>query len=78
MDYNNRTYVTLLTSDAQALGLSESNRRSLDGTITITEYEQEEVIPQEVLNVVINTMTHQQALNLVSGEEWTQSIIDGI
>lgn len=74
MDYNNRTYVTLLTSDAQALGLSESNRRSLDGTITITEYEQGEIIPQEVVNLVINTMTHQEALSLVSGVEWFDNV----
>lgn len=73
MEYNNSTYITLLTTDAEALGISGSNRKSNDGTITIVEYSDNETIPQEVADVVINTMTHQQAIELVDGVEWVQN-----
>ena len=70
MDYNSNTYITLLTTDAVLLGISYNNRKSNDGTITILEYHIDEIIEQNILNVVINTMTHQQALNLVETNEW--------
>lgn len=70
MDYNSNTYITLLTTDAVSLGISDNNRKSNDGTITILEYHTDEIIEQNVINVVINTMTHQQALNLVEANEW--------
>ena len=78
MEYNNSTYVTLLTSHAELLGISENNRKSNDGTITIVEYGENETIPQEVVDLVINTLTHQQALDLVESVEWVQNLIDGI
>lgn len=75
MIYNNNTYVTLLTTDAIALGVSDNKRKSNDGLLTILGYEENETIPQNVLNVVINTMTHQQALELVETNEWKVDII---
>jgi hypothetical protein len=75
MEYNNSTYITLLTTHAELLGISENNRKSNNGTITIIEYSENETIPQEVINVVINTMTHQQALELVETNEWKSNII---
>lgn len=78
MEYNNSTYITLLTTDAEALGISANNRKSNDGTITIVEYSENETIPQEVIGVVINSLTHQQAIELVSGVEWVQNFRDGI
>jgi hypothetical protein len=33
-----------------------------------------EEIPQEVQNVLIETHTHQQALELVAGPEWTSEL----
>jgi hypothetical protein len=70
MIYNNNTYITLLTANAIALGMSEHKRKSNDGLLTILEFHENETIPQNVLNVVINTMTHQQALGLVDTNEW--------
>lgn len=78
MEYNNSTYITLLTTDAEALGISENNRKSNDGAITIVEYSENETIPQEVVDVVINSLTHQQAIELVDGVEWVQNFRDGI
>ena len=78
MEYNNSTYITLLTTDAEALGISENNRKSNDGTITIVEYSENETIPQEVIDVVINSLTHQHAIELVDGAEWVQNINNGI
>jgi hypothetical protein len=68
--YNNSTYITLLTTHAELLGISENNRKSNNGTITIVEYGENETIPQEVIDVVINTLTHQEAIDLVDDVEW--------
>lgn len=75
MEYNNNTYVTILTTNAVQLGVSEHKRKSNDGLLTILEFHENETIPQNVLNVVINTMTHQQALELVETNEWKSNII---
>jgi hypothetical protein len=74
MIYNNNTYLTILTEDAINLGLNEKKRKSNDGLLTIVEFHENENIPQNVLTVVINTMTHQQALDLVSTNEWKINI----
>ena len=74
MIYNNKTYITVLTEDAINLGLNEKKRKSNDSLLTILEFHENETIPQNILNVVINTMTHQQALDLVSTEEWKINI----
>lgn len=70
MEYNNSTYVTLLSSHAEAFGISDNNRKSNDGTITIVEYSDKETIPQEVIDIVINILTHQEAIDLVDGVQW--------
>lgn len=75
MIYNNNTYMTLLTTDAISLGVSENKRKSNDGLLTILEFHENETIPQNILNVVINTMTHKQALELVETNEWKVDII---
>lgn len=75
MIYNNNTYVTILTTNAVQLGFSEHKRKSNDSLLTILEFHENETIPQNVLNVVINTMTHQQALELVETNEWKSNII---
>jgi len=68
--YNNSTYVTLAAINEQLLSISEGNRKSIDGTLTIVEYSEDETIPQEVLDVVISSLTHQQAVDLVETTEW--------
>ena len=75
MIYNNNTYVTILTTNAVQLGVSDYKRKSNDGLLTILEFHENETIPQNVLNVVINTMTHQQALELVGTNEWKSNIV---
>jgi len=70
MEYNDNIYVTILTINAVALGVSENKRKSNDGSITILEYSKDEIIPQNILNVVINTMTHQEALQLIISDSW--------
>lgn len=75
MNYNNNKYLTILTSDAILLGLSEHKRKSNDGLLIILEFHENETIPQNVLKVVINTMTHQEALELVETNEWKSNII---
>ena len=75
MIYNNNTYVTILTENIINLGFSDNKRKSNDGLVTILEFHESETIPQNVLNVVINTMTHQQALELVETNEWKSNII---
>ena len=74
MEYNNSTYVTINHSDCQSLGLSETHRKNNDGTICIVEYPSIDAIPTEVSSVMISTYTHQQALELVSGPEWTSEM----
>ena len=75
MDYNNNTYVTILTNDAIQFGISDNKRKSNDGSKIILGYDYNETIPQNVLNVVINTMTHQQALELLETNEWKSNIV---
>ena len=74
MDYNNNTYVTILTSDAILLGVNENKRKSNDENQTILEFHENQTIPQDVLNVVISTMTHQQALELMSTSNWLKTM----
>lgn len=75
MIYNNNTYMTILTTNAVQLGVNEHKRKSNDSLLTILEFHENETIPQNILNVVINTMTHQQALELVETNEWKSNII---
>jgi hypothetical protein len=70
--FNNSTYITLTAINAELLGISNNNRKSIDGTLTIVEYSEGETIPQEVLDVVISSLTHQQAIELVETNEWKQ------
>jgi hypothetical protein len=71
MEYNSNIYVTISHNSCETLGLGEGHRTSIDGSICIIEYPSMEAIPQEVQDVLIEAHTHQQALELVAGPEWT-------
>ena len=74
MEYNSNIYVTISHNACETLGLGEDHRTSNDGSICIIEFASMEEIPQEVQNVLIECHTHQQALELVAGEEWTSEL----
>ena len=74
MEYNSNIYVTISHNACETLGLGENHRKSNDGSICIVEYPSMEAIPQEVQDVLIETLTHQQALEMVSGTEWTSEL----
>lgn len=74
MDYNNNTYVTILTSDAILLGVNENKRKSNDENQMILEFHENQTIPQQILNVVISTMTHQEALSLMDTSNWLKTM----
>jgi hypothetical protein len=71
MEYNSNIYVTISQNACETLGLGTDHRTSNDGSICIVEYPSMEAIPQEVQDVLIEALTHEQALELVQGEDWT-------
>jgi len=78
MEYNSNIYVTISHSDCDALGLGENHRKSVDGSTCIIEFGQGQEIPAEIQAVLIGTYTHEEALSLVSGPEWTSDISNAI
>jgi GTP-sensing pleiotropic transcriptional regulator CodY len=70
MDYNNNTYITILHSDCELLGLQGENKTNTDKTICILEYTQNETIPNNILDKIINTYNHQEAIQIVNSLEW--------
>jgi hypothetical protein len=74
MEYNTNTYITIAHTVCEALGLGESHRKNNEGTICILEFGQEEIIPAEIAENVINTYTHQEALALVTTTEWVSEL----
>ena len=74
MEYNSNIYVTISHNSCETLNLGEGHRTSNDGSICILEYNSMEAIPQEVQDVLIETLTHEQALELVATEEWTSQL----
>jgi hypothetical protein len=70
MEYNSNIYVTISHNACETLNLGDNHRTSNDGSICIIEYTSTEDIPQEVQDVLIETLTHQQALELVATSEW--------
>lgn len=74
MEYNSNIYVTISHADCDTLGLGTGHRTSNDGTICILEYPSMDAIPQEVQSVMIAANTHQEALDLVAGPEWTSEL----
>jgi len=71
MEYNSNTYATISHADCDALGLGENHRTSIDGTTCIIEFGAGQEIPAEIQPSIIATYTHEEALALVSGPEWT-------
>lgn len=71
MEYNSNIYVTIAHTDCEALNLDEGHRTSNDGSTCIVEFSSMEAIPTEVSNVMIAALTHQEALALVAGSDWT-------
>ena len=71
MEYNSNIYVTISHNACETLGLGDNHRTSNDGSICIIEFPSMEAIPQEVQDVLIECHTHQQALELVAGANWT-------
>ena len=74
MEYNTNTYLTILHTDCEALNLTGNHRTTNDGTVCILEYPTLEAIPAEVAAVIIQTYTHQEALELVAGAEWVSEL----
>jgi hypothetical protein len=74
MEYNSNIYVTISHNACETLNLGDNHRTSNDGSICIIEYTSTEEIPQEVQDVLIESLTHQQALEMVSTEEWTSQL----
>jgi hypothetical protein len=74
MEYNSNTYLTITHSDCDALNLGNGHRTNNAGDTCIIEFEQGQEIPAEIQAVVIGTYTHQEALELVSGSDWTSEL----
>jgi hypothetical protein len=70
MEYNSNIYVTISHNACETLNLGDNHRTSNDGSICIIEFPSMEEIPQEVQDVLIESLTHQQALELVATSEW--------
>ena len=70
MEYNTNTYITIAHTTCEALGLEGTYRMNNEQTICILEFGEGETIPAEIAEHVIDTYTHQQALELVVGAEW--------
>jgi hypothetical protein len=74
MEYNSNIYVTISHNSCETLGLGTDHRTSNDGSICIVEYSSMEAIPQEVQDVLIEALTHEQTLELVAGSEWVSEM----
>ena len=74
MEYNTNTYVTISHDDCVALNLGESHRTNNDGSVCILEYAEGQEIPAEIQAVIIQSYTHQGALELVEQAEWTAEL----
>jgi hypothetical protein len=74
MEYNTNTYLTLSHSDCDTLNLGNGLRTNNAGDTCIIEFEQGQEIPAEIQSVVIGTYTHEEALTLVSTEEWVSQL----
>ena len=70
MEYNTNTYITIAHTTCEALGLDGNHRMNNEQTICILEFGEGEIIPQDIQDNIIDTYTHQQALELVSDEGW--------
>jgi len=74
MEYNTNTYITIAHTTCEALGLDGNHRMNNEQTICILEFGEGETIPQDIQDNLIDTYTHQQALELVSSPEWTSEL----
>ena len=74
MEYNTSTYITIAHTTCEALGLDGNHRMNNEQTICILEFGEGETIPQDIQDNLIDTYTHQQALELVLGPEWTSEL----
>ena len=74
MEYNTNTYITIAHTTCEALGLGETHRMNNEQTICILEFGEGETIPAEIAEHVIDTYTHQQALELVATPEWVSEM----
>jgi hypothetical protein len=74
MEYNTNTYITIAHTTCEALGLNGNHRMNNEQTICILEFGEGEIIPQDIQDNLIDTYTHQEALELVSGSEWTSEL----
>jgi hypothetical protein len=74
MEYNSNIYVTISHNACETLNLGTDHRTSNDGSVCIIEFPSMEAIPQEVQDIMIEALTHQQALELVAGEDWVSEM----
>jgi hypothetical protein len=74
MEYNTNTYITIAHTTCEALGLEGTHRMNNEQTICILEFGEGETIPAEIAEHIIDTYTHQQALELVAGADWTSEL----
>ena len=75
MEYNQHTYITISKETCNALGIEGNFRINNAKTIYILDFPEYEIIPQNILNNAINTYTHEQALALVLGEDWSMNLL---
>ena len=74
MEYNTNTYITIAHTTCEALGLDGNHRMNNEQTICILEFGEGETIPQDIQDNLIDTYTHQEALELVSSPEWVSEL----
>jgi len=75
MEYNTHTYITILHSDCELLGLGEGHRTNNDNTICVLEFDNINIIPWPIYNKMIQSYTHQEILALVDGVDWIGEIL---
>jgi hypothetical protein len=75
MEYNQHTYITILKETCDGLGIEGNFRLNNAKTIYILDFLEDKTIPQNILNNAINTYTHQQALELVLGVDWSLNLL---
>ena len=74
MEYNNNIYLTISHENCETLGLGGPHRMNNNQDVCILEYASMESIPEDVSNLLIQTYTHQEALELVQNAEWVSEM----
>jgi hypothetical protein len=78
MDYSNRRYVIFNVSELNKINFeevletsAETVRKSIDQTKTFVKWEGEAPTSVQTLTTNSKYYTHEEILNILSGQEWT-------